>query len=156
MKRVLFIAAVLCFVSFTAYPRAAEIKFISGFSVILLSGDDVSDEKSDDIYIAAPPPPLETFELPPFSFKTADEKPRTVKMAIALGYEKNDKLAAELKNRKDEIIYVINVLAREKKYEDFYSVEGKIAFAEDIKEMINPRLASGSVKEIYFLEFDMN
>ena len=113
-------------------------------------------KEHQDIIIAPPPPPLEVYNLPSISFVTKDDEPHFVKMTLALGYEKNDELARELKDKSGEIIHIINPMAREMVYEYLNTVKGKIMFSEDIKAHINVRLISGRIKEVYFKEFVIN
>jgi flagellar basal body-associated protein FliL len=156
MKRALLMAALMCFVSFAVYSQDPGISDADKPVMVLLSEEDGSPEDNSGIYIAPPPPPLLTYELPSFSFMTKDEDPHFVKMSIALGYEKNDELAEELKRRKDEMRHIVNLIAKEQCYDDLNSMKGKIMFAEDIKAHINLRLISGKIKEVYFKEFIIN
>lgn len=115
-----------------------------------------SYEKRQDIVAAPPPPPLAGFELPDISKTTADVEPHFVKMKISLAYETSPELTAELTQRKDQILHIVNILLQGKKYEELDSVSDVVALAEEIKAHVNVILISGKIKEVYFKEFMVN
>ncbi|HNR87199.1 MAG TPA: flagellar basal body-associated FliL family protein [Spirochaetota bacterium] len=113
--------------------------------------------KEQDIVVVPPPAPLARYEIPVISFTTKDAEPHMGKIALALGYDKNDQqLTTELTERAPQLQHIINVLLRGKSYEDINSVEGMINLTEDIKAHINVVLINGKIKEIYYKEFIVN
>lgn len=113
-------------------------------------------EDNQDIVPAGPPPALAQYELPPFSFATTDKEPHFAKMTICLGYEKNDALGEELKERNPQICHVIRVLASGKSFDEIKDVAGLVSFADEIKANINMVLVAGKISEVYFKEMTRN
>ncbi len=108
------------------------------------------------IIVAPPPPPLSYFDLPSFSVTTRDDEPHFAKVTMALGYEENIELNAELVRRTPQFQHIINVLLSGKRFEDLDTVEDKINLAEEIKAHINMILRAGKIKEVYFREIVIN
>jgi flagellar basal body-associated protein FliL len=77
-------------------------------------------------------------------------------MQISLAFETNLELNAELSQRKDELIHIVNILMQGKKYEEMNSVAGVVELSEELKAHVNMRLIKGKIKEIYFKEFVLN
>lgn len=112
--------------------------------------------RSQDIVAAPPPEPLQTFELPSLSNTTADLEPHFIKMQVSLGYDMSPSLNTELSKRKDEMLHIINILLKGKKFEELNSIDSAVSLSEEIKAHINIRLISGKIKEVYFKEFIVN
>ncbi len=94
--------------------------------------------------------------MPSFSITTNDPEPHFAKITISLGYEENVELNAELVQRTPEMQHVVNILLRDKSYEDLNSVYDTVNLAEEIKAHINVLLLKGKIKEVYFREFVVN
>lgn len=93
-----------------------------------------------------------TYPLDEFLVNLLDEDgKRYLKVKVAIGYEDNKKLTAELETKKPIIRDVINTSLRAKKTTDF-SAKG----VEDIKNQlignINPVLTKGKISNIYFTD----
>ncbi|MCX8122830.1 MAG: flagellar basal body-associated FliL family protein [Spirochaetes bacterium] len=113
-------------------------------------------QREQDIVLAPPPPPLAHFDMPSFSITTNDPEPHFAKITISLGYEENVELNAELVQRTPQMQHVVNILLRDKSYEELNSVEDTVNLAEEIKAHINVLLLKGKIKEVYFREFVVN
>ena len=113
-------------------------------------------QRDQDIVLAPPPPPLAHFDVPSFSVTTNDPEPHFAKITVSLGYEENVELNAELVQRTPELQHVINILLRDKSYEELNSVEDTVNLSEEIKAHINVLLLKGKIKEVWFREFVVN
>jgi flagellar FliL protein len=103
--------------------------------------------------ILAPPPSLSKFDIAPIDTKTNDKKPHFLRITMSLGYEENEDLESELKQRKDAINHICRILIKDKSSEEVNSVEDTVNLAEEIKAHINSLLTKGKIKEVYFKEF---
>lgn len=152
----LLIAVFICPAFTVTIADCAENKAKDKSGKLLMVEHKKSDGEGTGIDLAPPPPPLIAFDLPPISVTLNDEEPHFVKMSIALGYEKNDELTAELIMRKDEMIHIINILLHGKTFNELNSVSGAVNLSEEIKAHVNVLLKTGKIKEIYFKEFTVN
>ena len=152
----LLMASLICLAFNVTGADCAEKKAKDKSGKLSVEEQKKSDGKDMDIDIAPPPPPLIAFDLPPISVTLNEEEHHFVKMSIALGYEKNDELTAELIMRKDEMIHIINILLHGKTFNELNSVSGAVNLSEEIKAHVNVLLKTGKIKEIYFKEFTVN
>jgi flagellar basal body-associated protein FliL len=121
---------------------------------VFASSACISPEKKHEKELELPPPPsLAHVDFPPFKFNTADIEPHYIKMTVSLGFENNPALGAELKSRQDQILHIIDLLAREKRIEDLNSLKNLTSFSLEIKARINVILVSGKIQGVYFTEF---
>lgn len=96
---------------------------------------------------------LDTYELPAFSFSTADEAHHKASITVTLAYAGTMELQRELEQKKDVISNDISLLLAGKSYESLDSFEDVILLSEEIKAGINSRLSNGRISEVYFWNF---
>lgn len=96
---------------------------------------------------------LDTYELPVFLFKTADNVPHKASITVTLAYAGTPELQRELEQKKADIRNDISILLNGKKYEHLDSFEDVIVLSDEIKSRVNAHLTSGRIAEVYFWDF---
>lgn len=96
---------------------------------------------------------LDTYELPPFQFITADKEQHRAGITVTLAFAGNPELQKELEQKKNIFRDSISRLLGTKKYEDLDSFEDVMNLSEEIKSGINSQLVSGKISEVYFWDF---
>lgn len=139
MKQKMFIAALLI----TTCTLAAE-----GIN---------AGENDSRVFIAIDQPlTLDTYDLPPFLFTTADDGRHKASITVTLAYRENSVLRKEIEDRKDAIRNSVSMLLSGKNYESLDSVEDVMLLSDEIKSCVNLQLTAGRVMEVYFWDFNID
>ncbi|VAX22317.1 hypothetical protein MNBD_NITROSPINAE04-1280 [hydrothermal vent metagenome] len=93
-----------------------------------------------------------TAELPSFIVNLGGGSGRYLKVTVVLKLSAED-VATEIKNREPQIKDAVITVLSSKTPEEILSVQGKYELKGEIMKRINVFLATGVVKELFFVEF---
>jgi flagellar basal body-associated protein FliL len=139
------------------YSIAAILIILIAVGISYVVSTKIKDEpikvREGKIYMP-PPPPHSYFELREFKMSTADrDEQHFLRMKMSLGYKKDDlKIAAELSERRTQILDLINAILSTKTKSDYDKREGIEGLKIEIRNSINRILQDGEIEQIYITE----
>ncbi|MFZ5650297.1 MAG: flagellar basal body-associated FliL family protein [Bacillota bacterium] len=101
-----------------------------------------------------PPPQYELLELGERVVNLADHGGmRYLRLRIVLEFKKNEKLAAEIKEKNAPVMEDILHVLRSKSVDDIRPLDKEEKVKQEIMSKINTRLKNGKVERVYFSDF---
>ena len=93
-----------------------------------------------------------TLEMPPFIVNLAGEEGRYLKTTLVLQLS-SEELSKEITQRTPQIKDAIITVLSSKTPDDILTIQGKYDLKVELMKRVNTLVASGVVREIYFVEF---